>query len=190
MNILKKIGLYDKRIMIIYIIVFVFLITGITYALQTTSFAFNTDTAIINIDEAAYGTNNTLDTSNLDMKPIQDSSVTTSSDNVIKIDFGVKGASSNTTPVSGKYIYDVALTGLEINCNLLSEYVKWKLIKNGEEISSGSLSPKYDHIEYVEDGDNPGGRLVLTDIQQDLKSNSEEADQYTFYMWVSDSCKG
>ena len=48
MNILKKIGLYDKRIMIIYIIVFVFLITGITYALQTTSFAFNTDTAIIN----------------------------------------------------------------------------------------------------------------------------------------------
>ena len=104
----------------------------------------------ISIDEEAYG-DNELDTSNLDMKPIQDSNVTTSSDNVIKIDFGVKGASSNTTPASGKYIYDVALTGLEINCNLLSEYVKWKLIKNGEEISSGSLSPKYDHIEYFEE---------------------------------------
>ena len=104
-------------------------------------------------------------------------------DNIIKIDFTVGGASNNDEDVD--IIYDIALNDLEVNCNLLSPYIKWKLIKDGEQISSGSLDYQFDTIK--------NGRLVLTTIQEDLPTYSSDKtnyDDYTFYMWFSDSCQG
>ena len=170
----------DKRVIFFYIIVIFALILGFTYALGSNSLAFNVDTAIVAVDETAYG-DTTFDTSELDFKPILDSAVETSSDNVIKIDFTVGGASENN---NDNIIYDIALVDLDVNCNLLSSYIKWKLVKNGEEISTGSLDYKFDTIV--------NGRLVLTTVQQDLADYSTDQtgyDDYTFYMWFSDSCQ-
>ena len=183
----------DKRMLALYIIVILFLVTGVTYALQQSSFAFNTNSAIIKIDKNVYGTQTSIDTSNLDMKPISDSAVESSPNNVIKVNFGVRGDSSNTTPVTGQYVYDVALTGIKLNCSLLSEDVKWKLVNNntGKTVSNGSLSPKYDKIVYEKSGVDAdgnevvGGRLVLTDKQIVLPESTATADNYSFYMWIS-----
>lgn len=170
----------DRRFIGIYIIVFVLLLMGVTYALATNSFHFSTTTAMIGIDEDAYGST-TFDSGNLDFRPIVDATVGTeeSENNVIEIDFNVKGASYNDT--NDSVIYDVALNDLDVSCDLLSPYVKWKLVKNGEEIATGSLDYKFDTIQ--------DGRLVLTSVQQPLPSNEEDADSYNFYMWISDSCQ-
>ena len=175
----------DKRIIFIYVITILVLVTGITYALQSTSLSLGLNTALIGIDEDAYGSTS-FDTTNLDFRPILDSEVETSENKVIKIDFLVGGASTNN---NDHIIYDIALNELKVNCSLLSPYIKWKLIKNGTELSSGSLDYKFDTI--VGDEEN-GGRLVLTTIQQDLpayNANKTGYDNYTFYMWFSDSCQ-
>ena len=41
----------DKRIILIYIIVIIALLAGVTYALQSSSLAFNLTTALIGLDE-------------------------------------------------------------------------------------------------------------------------------------------
>ena len=135
----------------------------------------------INIDEEAYG-NTSFDSSNIDFVPILDSEVEDSIDNIIKITFRVGGARDNSDV--DDIIYDVALSDLNISCDLLSPYLKWKLVKGDEEIASGSLDYKFDTIK--------NGRLVLTETQEDLAEYSESGsgyDDYTFYMWLSDSCQ-
>ena len=176
---LKKI-LKDKRMLSLYIIVIFSLTLGFTYALSSTSLAINIGTGLVRIDEEAYGST-TFDSSDIDLIPILDSDVETSLDNVIKIDFTVGGASTNT---ANNIIYDIALTDFEVDCNLLSSYMKWKLVKDGAELSNGSLDYKFDTIE--------NGRLVLTNIQEDLPDYSATQNgyhNYTFYMWFSDSCQ-
>ena len=177
----KKVVVRDKRIILIYLLVFLVLIIGFAYALNSNSIAINTNTALIGIDESAYG-NTSFDSADLDFKPILDSDVETSLNNVIKINFAVGGAETNN---ADNIIYDIALNDLDVNCSLLSSYIKWKLLKNGTEISNGSLDYKFDTIK--------DGRLVLTNIQQDLPNynatDKSGYDQYTFYMWFSDSCQ-
>lgn len=176
---MKKI-MEDKRILFMYIFVFVFLGLGITYALENGTLALNINTALIRVDESAYG-DTTFNMDDLELRPILDSAVETSTDNVIKIEFKVGGASSNT---ADNIIYDIALNDLQVSCELLSPYMKWKLLKNGTEISNGSLDYKFDTIK--------DGRLVLTTIQQDLPQYSSSQtgyDDYVFYMWMSDSCQ-
>lgn len=170
----------DKRIALIYFIVITVLLLGFTYALVNGDITFNVTTAMIGIDESIYG-DTTFDSSNLDLKPILDSTVGTSSseNNVMKIEFKVRGASTNNA--SDNIIYDIALNDLDVNCNLLSPYIKWKLVKNNTDTWTGSLDYRFDTIQ--------DGRLVLTSIQQDLPSNTENYDQYVFYMWLSDSCQ-
>lgn len=171
----------NKTIMSTYIIVFAFLIIGLTYAIQTSSVAINVNSALIGVDESAYG-DLTFNSNGLDFRPILDSEVETSTNNVVKIDFKVGAASTNTTD---NVIYDIALNDLKLSCNLLSPYIKWKLLKNGTEISTGSLDYRFDTIT--------NGRLVLTPIQQDLQpynaTDKSGYDDYTFYMWFSDSCQ-
>lgn len=113
----------DKRIALIYFIVIAMLLLGFTYALVNGDIAFNVTTAMIGIDESIYG-NTIFDSSNLDLKPILDNTVGTSSseDNVIQIEFKVRGASTNDA--SDNIIYDIALNDLDVNCNLLSPYIK------------------------------------------------------------------
>ena len=169
-----------KKMVVIYFIVFIGIVIGITYALQLSSLTVALDAAVVKIDEDVYG-DTTLDTSNLDLIPILDSDVNNNTSNVMKIDFTVGGSAENTRD---DVIYDIALVDLQVNCDLLSEYVKWKLVKNGEEISNGSLSYKFDTIV--------NGRFVLTNIQQDLalyNKNQEGYDEYSFYLWISDPCQ-
>lgn len=134
----------------------------------------------LQLDEDVYG-NTTFDSSNLNLRTILDKDVNQNNNHVISISFVVGGNKDNDTE---KPIYDIALADLKVDCELLSPYVKWKLYKNGNEISSGSLDYKFDTIKE--------GRLVLTPIQQDLKEYSDDKstyDYYDFYLWLSDSCQ-
>lgn len=55
------------------------------------------------------------------------------------------------------------------------------MVKNNTDTWTGSLDYRFDTIQ--------DGRLVLTSIQQDLPSNTDDYDEYVFYMWFSDSCQ-
>ena len=152
----------------------------LTYSMMQNSTLNKIRTSILKLDEDAYGETE-FNNSNLNLKPILDKEVNKDSNNVIYIDFNVGGSKENDTD---EIIYDIALTDLEIDCNLLSKYLKWKLIKNGLELSTGSLDYNFDTIK-----DN---RLVLTNIQQELVKYNEDKskyDHFEFYMWISDSCQ-
>lgn len=163
------------------LIVGAIILLGITYAIQNSSSFFKARTATIKIDEDAYGETE-FDASNLNFIPILDDEVEIKSDNVIRIDFKVGGNKNNSD--LNDIIYDIALNDLELDCDLVSPYLKWKLIKNTEEIAFGSLDYKFDTIK--------DGRLVLSNTQQDLVKYSDDKndyDNYTFYMWLSDNCQ-
>lgn len=171
---------YKKSIIIFACILFFITVIFVTYAILPESIPGSIVTNILHIDEEAYGSN-VFDSSNLDLKPILDSEVELNNNNVIYISFNVGGAEVNNVD---DIIYDIALVDLEIDCSLLTPYLKWKLLKNGEFISEGSFDYRFDTIK--------NGRLVLTPIQQDLVKYSEDKskyDRYDFYMWLSDSCQ-
>ena len=186
---IKKI-LKDKRLLSLYIVVIFCLVIGVTYALGTHSMPISFNTALIRIDESAYG-DTTFDTTNIDFRPILDTDVETSLGNVIKIDFTVGGAEANN---NSNIIYDIALADLEIHCDLISKYIKWKLIKDGTEIASSfdKYSTETNKPDYGLTKGIKNNRLVLTENQIDLPSYSDTKDgyhNYTFYMWMSDSCQ-
>lgn len=186
---LKKI-IEDKRILALYIFVFIALFLGFTYALSdTSSLAINIETALIGVDEDAYG-DTSINTSDIDFKPIIDTEVELRDGvvvegveekeevNVIRIDFSVGGASTNELT---DIIYDIALVDLEFDDELLSPYIKWKLVRNGSNIASGNFE------EMVEND-----RLVLNYYHEDLpvySGTKEGYHNYSFYMWFSDSCQ-
>ena len=164
----------NTKFIIFEIIVIMLGIIGVTFAVSYVmdSINVNVDTAGLAVD---YTGNLTLPTVNL--TPIEDSSVKTNTENVMRINFTVKGASSNPNiPI----IYDVILSDLQIDNALKNEYLKWELEKNGVVISSGSFSPGFDVIK--------DGKLWLTEIQQDLPTSSQNADSYEFRLWISESC--
>ncbi len=155
-------------------------IVYITYSLRETPNTKELKASIIKLDEEVYGETE-FNSENLNLKPILDKNVTKESANVMYIPFNVGGSEENNTK---EIIYDIALVDLNIDCNLLSPYLKWKLYKNGIEISQGSLDYKFDTIV--------DKRLVLTNIQQDLIPYNEDKtlyDKFEFYMWMSDSCQ-
>ena len=155
-------------------------IVYITYSLRETPNTKELKASIIKLDEEVYGETE-FNSENLNLKPILDKNVTKESANVMYIPFNVGGSEENNTK---EIIYDIALVDLNIDCNLLSPYLKWKLYKNGIEISQGSLDYKFDTIV--------DKRLVLTNIQQDLIPYNEDKtlyDKFDFYMWMSDSCQ-
>lgn len=162
-------------VLVIEVIVVVLAIIGITFAINylMDNININANTADLAVD---YTGNLTLPSTSL--FPISDSSVATNTENVMRVNFTVKGASSN--PTNKDIIYDVILSDLVIDCQLKSPYLKWQLNKNGEKLSEGSFSPTFDTIK--------DGKLYLTEIQQDLPTNSSTADSYEFIMWLSESC--
>ena len=170
----------NKKILSIYIVVILALVLGVTYAIGTYSIALNVTTAVIELDTEAYG-NTTFSFEDIDFKPILDSEVETNTQNVIKIDFTVGGASTNN---NDNIIYDIALADLDMDPKLFSSYIKWKLIKDGDLLSEGNF-------EYMINKKDKS-RFVLTKIQEDLPDYNEIKDgyhNYTFYMWFSDSCQ-
>ena len=130
--------------------------------------------------QVVYSGTATLPSSKL--TPIYDSELTSSSNStkVMKVTFTVKGAQSNPSDIP--IIYDVSLTDLNLDEELHSELLKWRLYKNNTQISEGSFS--YDFDAQI------NKRMVLTSIQQDLPSYSSNADSYTFYIWISEQCTG
>ena len=170
----------DKKIIISYGIVLILLGIGFSYALNTTS-SLKLTSGVVKIDEDAYG-NTSFDSSDIELRPVLDEEVEEKSSNIIKIDFTVGGSSENT---SKNIIYDISLSNLKVDCSLLSPFVKWKLVKNNTEISNGSLDYQFDTMD-------DKGRIVLTNIQQDLPEYNAKKigyDHYSFYMWLSDSCQ-
>ena len=143
---------------------------GVKYIMN--SINVNVDTSKLAIDSMnANVTNGTL-------MPINDSTVNiNTTSNVLRITFDVKGASTNT---GSNIIYDVLLN-LTADCSLKNESVKWNLYKNNNLLTSGTTSPKYDK-------DVLKGKIMLTDIQQDLVPYSKTADKYVFILWMSESC--
>lgn len=170
---LKKLGIF-------FACVLMGLVIGFSYAYQQKEIFQKMSGNVMGIDEDAYGDTN-FDSKEVYLSPILDSEVEKRSDRTIAISFRVGGSKENH--ISG-IIYDVALMNLEVDCDLLSPDVKWKLVKNGKEISEGSLDYQFDTIV--------DGRMVLTNIQQDLvpyEESKENYDTYFFYLWLSDSCQ-
>jgi len=170
----------EKYILLILFGVILLVIFTSTYAFKPELTPNSMLTQVLRLDEEAYGETE-FDASELEFRPILDDTVDMDSDQVIYIPFTVGGADVNNVE---KVVYDIALADLEVDCNLLSPYMKWKLFKNGELMSEGSLDYKFDTIV--------NGRLVLTPIQQDLvkyNENKSAYDKYEFYMWLSDSCQ-
>lgn len=155
----------------------ILVIIGISYAAYNFRHNFNLKTINLGIDTDVYG-DTKIDSDNIKLVPILDQKVDINQSNVLKIPFKVRGNKDN---VVNNIIYDIALVNLNIDCELLSKYLKWELIKNDEVISSGDFSSSFDTIV-----DN---RLVLTEIQQDLVDYSAEPDNYEFRLWLSDSCQ-
>ncbi len=115
---------------------------------------------------------------NGNMLPIDDNLVNgpdVSDKRVLKATFNVTGNKNNPEGT----IYDIALHDIDIDCELRTSDVNWRLYKNGEFLSEGTLSPTFDTMN--------NNRLVLTESQEDLTLNT---DKYTFLLWISESCPG
>lgn len=179
MNIKKTLKNNTKLIIIMAIIIILGTI-GITFAVTSQSDAVAVNTTAGTLDAViTYDTgysNNITNTGN--MLPISDSLVTgidVTDSRVLKVKFNVTGASGNPSDT----IYDVAFHADNIDCELRTTDLKWRLYKGTTQISSGSLSPTFDIMNK--------NRLVLTNTQQPLTTST---DQYTFLLWISESCTG
>ena len=169
------------KFLIAMLIVIVLGVFGITYALKIATFnpiGINTTAGNITASITYDSTNTSTVTSNNKMLPIADTLVTgidVTDERVLKVKFMVTGSSSNPDNT----IYDIALRDIDMSNALKSEYVKWRLYKNGTLLSEGNFSPSFDTIE--------NNRLVLTNTQQDLTTNT---DTYVYLMWISEACTG
>ena len=177
MNFIKN----NIKFLIAMLIVIVLGVFGITYALKIATFnpiGINTTAGNITASITYDSTNTSTVTSNNKMLPIADTLVTgidVTDERVLKVKFMVTGSSSNPDNT----IYDIALRDIDMSNALKSEYVKWRLYKNGTLLSEGNFSPSFDTIE--------NNRLVLTNTQQDLTTNT---DTYVYLMWISEACTG
>ena len=169
------------KFLIAMLIVIVLGVFGITYALKIATFnpiGINTTTGNITASITYDSTNTSTVTSNNKMLPIADTLVTgvdVTDERILKVKFMVTGSSSNPDNT----IYDIALRDIDMSNALKSEYVKWRLYKNGTLLSEGNFSPTFDTRE--------NNRLILTNTQQDLTTNT---DTYVYLMWISEACTG
>ena len=177
-NIIKK----NIRFISAMIVVIILGIFGISYALKVAPFnkiAVNIKSANMDVNISYDSGVNGANISNSgNLLPINDSLVTgptVSDSRVLKAKFYVTGNTSNPE----NSIYDIAIHNFNIDCELRTEDLKWRLYKNNELLSSGNLSPKFDTMS--------NNRLVLTEIQQDLTTTK---DEYVFLLWISESCSG
>ena len=154
---------------------------GVTAAITISNFrsiAINTTSSIIDAN-ITYdeGTNTAEVINNGNMLPISDDlvSIDTTDTRVLKVKFNVSGVESNPDNT----IYDVAMHFDDLDCELRTNDLKWRLYKNNSLLNEGSLSPTFDTIN--------NNRLVLTNTQENLTNNT---DKYTFLLWISESCTG
>ena len=177
-NIIKK----NIRFISAMIVVIILGIFGISYALKVAPFnkiAVNIKSSNMDVNISYDSGVNGADISNSgNLLPINDSLVTgptVSDSRVLKAKFYVTGNTSNPE----NSIYDVAIHDFNVDCELRTEDLKWRLYKNGILLSNGTFYPKFDTMS--------NNRLVLTETQQDLTTTK---DEYVFLLWISESCSG
>ncbi len=114
------------------------------------------------------------------LEPIMDSKLleSESANKIMKITFDVKGAQSN--PTGKNLIYDVTLTNLNMDKELKNKYLRWRLYKKGIMLSQGTFESDYFTDE---------NRIILTNTRVDLPSFEDVADEYEFYIWISEPCE-
>ena len=174
-----KDNLKNKNLLVIVfeIIVIIIGIIGITFA--TSKLLNDRTTTIIQAGEynLDYKGDTKIEVNNIE--PISDDLVDINThNNVIRTEFSVRGTNTNK---DDKLIYDVMLNNMNIDCSLLNEYTKWRLYKNKNLISEGSLSPNFD-------GDVLTDTMHLTTIQENLPKYNEAYDDYVLIFWISESC--
>ena len=177
---MKKLIKENSKFIIVMSIVIVLGIIGITYALKIAAFnpiGLNTTTGTINANITYDGDNTSTITNTNKMLPINDTlvDINTTDERVLKVSFNITGV--NTNP--DNTIYDISLRDINMDKELKSLYVKWRLYKNNTLLSEGNFSPSFDVKE--------NNRLVLTEVQQDLTTNT---DKYVYLMWISEICTG
>ena len=177
---MKRLIKENSKFIIVMSIVIVLGIIGITYALKVAAFnpiGLNTTTGTINASITYDGDNTSTITNTNKMLPINDSlaDINTTDERVLKVSFNITGVSTNPDNT----IYDISLRDINMDKELKSLYVKWRLYKNNTLLSEGNFSPSFDVKE--------NNRLVLTEIQQDLTTNT---DKYVYLMWISEVCTG
>ena len=177
---MKRLIKENSKFIIVMSIVIVLGIIGITYALKVAAFnpiGLNTTTGTINANITYDGDNTSTITNTNKMLPISDTlvDINTTDERVLKVSFNITGV--NTNP--DNTIYDISLRDINMDKELKSLYVKWRLYKNNILLSEGNFSPSFDVKE--------NNRLVLTEVQQDLTTNT---DKYVYLMWISEVCTG
>ena len=177
---MKRLIKENSKFIIVMSIVIVLGIIGITYALKIAAFTpigLNTTTGTINANITYDGDNTSTITNTNKMLPINDTlvDINTTDERVLKVSFNITGV--NTNP--DNTIYDISLRDINMDKELKSLYVKWRLYKNNTLLSEGNFSPSFDVKE--------NNRLVLTEVQQDLTTNT---DKYVYLMWISEICTG
>lgn len=166
-----------KSTLLLSIIIIVILIIGslgLTYAINfgnQDNINFNTLELGVNYTEVFFSTS--------ELVPINDSKISVvTKDNVIRAEFNIKANEKNK---NDNVIYDILIKELNVDCELLSEYVKFNLYKNNILISSGNFSPKFDK-EVL------NNKLILTNKQQKLMDYNTSGDSYVLIIWISDPC--
>ena len=177
---MKRLMKENSKFIIVMGIVIILGIIGITYALKIAAFnpiGLNTTIGTINANITYNGDNTSTITNTDKMLPISDTlvDINTTDERVLKVSFNVTGV--NTNP--NNTIYDISLRDINMDKELKSLYVKWRLYKNNTLLSEGNFSPSFDVKE--------NNRLVLTEVQQDLTTNT---DKYVYLMWISEVCTG
>ena len=177
---MKRLIKENSKFIIVMSIVIVLGIIGITYALKIAAFnpiGLNTTTGTINANITYDGDNTSTITNTDKMLPISDTlvDINTTDERVLKVSFNITGVSTNPNNT----IYDISLRDINMDKELKSLYVKWRLYKNNTLLSEGNFSPSFDVKE--------NNRLVLTEVQQDLTTNT---DRYVYLMWISEVCTG
>lgn len=179
---IKRLIKENVKFLIFMLTIIIAGVFGITYALKVAAFSkigVDIDTSSMDVSityDTSANNSNVISTGNL--LPISDELVTgtnVSDPRVLKVKFYVTGSSSN--PANS--IYDIAIHDFNVDCDLRSSDVKWRLYKNNTLLSSGNLSLEFDTMS--------NNRLVLTETQENLTTSS---DEYVFLLWISESCTG
>ena len=166
---------FNKNMLVIFfeVLVIVLGVVGVTYAAVSMTSSVNVSASNLNV---VYTGDKTVSATNLSPRVSTPGIDDTS--NVVRVAFTVKGASNN---VNSNIIYDIMLNEISADSVFFNDYVKWRLYKNNSLLSEGNMS-------YAFDNNLRSNKLTLTNIQQDMPSNSSTADSYVFLLWIEETC--
>ena len=125
----KEIVKNNLKFIIIMIVVITLGIVGIAFAINIDTFnpvGINITTSTLGANIVYLNNSSSTITSSGKLMPVNDSIEITSdttNENILKVEFKISGVSTNPNNT----IVDIALHNINIDCELKSEYFKWKL---------------------------------------------------------------